>query len=174
MRAQRSHATRRWPSWRGVISAAAVPPRAADFAWWSGLAPAEARAGLAAVASELASESIAGVTYWRARQAPRVAPAALADAYLLPAFDEYLVAYRDRSAVLSPRDARRINAGGGLLAPTVVVGGRVVGTWRRTLGRGVVTIALSLFGKPTPRERAPIVAAAERYGAFLGLETKIV
>ena len=150
------------------------PATAADFAWWSGLAPADARAGLAAVASELASESIAGVTYWRARQAPRVAPAALADAYLLPAFDEYLVAYRDRSAVLSPRDARRINAGGGLLAPTVVVGGRVVGVWRRTLGRGVVTIALSLFGKPTPHEHARIVAASERYGAFLGLETKIV
>ena len=150
------------------------PASAADFAWWSGLAPAEARAGLAGVASELASESIAGVTYWRARQAPRVPPAALADAYLLPAFDEYLVAYRDRTAVLSPRDARRINAGGGLLAPTVVVSGRVVGVWRRTLGRGVVTIALSLFGKPTPRERARIVAAAERYGAFLGLETKLV
>jgi len=150
------------------------PATAADFAWWSGLAPAEARAGLEAVASELASESIAGVSYWRAPQAPRLSAAALADAYLLPAFDEYLVAYRDRTAVLSPRDARRINAGGGLLAPTVVVGGRIVGTWRRTLGRGVVTIGLSLFGKPTVRERARIVAAAERYGAFLGLETKIV
>ncbi|HSY38788.1 MAG TPA: crosslink repair DNA glycosylase YcaQ family protein, partial [Polyangia bacterium] len=82
--------------------------------------------------------------------------------------------YRDRSAVLSAGDARRINAGGGLLAPTVVVGGRVVGTWRRTLGRGVVTIALSLFGKPAPRDRIRIEAAAERYGAFLGLETNIV
>jgi len=150
------------------------PATAADFAWWSGLAPADARAGLGAVTSELTSESIAGVTYWRARNPPRVPPAALAGAYLLPAFDEYLVAYRDRSAVLSPLDARRINAGGGLLAPIVVVAGRVVGTWRRTLGRDVVTIALSLFGKPTPRQRAPIIAAAERYGAFLGLETKLV
>jgi hypothetical protein len=153
------------------------PATAADFAWWSGLAPTDARAGLAAVRSELTSQltsqSIAGVTYWRGRQSPDVPPAALADAYLLPAFDEYLVAYRDRTAVLSPLDARRINAGGGLLAPSVVVGGRVVGTWRRTLGRGVVTIALSLFGKPTPRERARIETAAERYGAFLGLQTKI-
>ena len=150
------------------------PATAADFAWWSGLAPGEARAGLAAVASELTSQTLAGVIYWRARQPPRVSPAALADGYLLPAFDEYLVAYRDRTAVLSARDTRRINAGGGLLAPTIVVGGRVVGTWRRTLGRGVVTIALSLFGTPTARARGRIAAAAERYGAFLGLETKIV
>ena len=48
------------------------PATAADFAWWSGLAPADARAGLGAVASELTSESIAGVTYWRARHAPAV------------------------------------------------------------------------------------------------------
>jgi hypothetical protein len=150
------------------------PATAADFAWWSGLAPADARAGLSAVASELVSDSISGVAYWRARQAPRPSPAALADAYLLPAFDEYLIAYRDRAAVLNPSDARRINAGGGLLAPTVVVSGRVVGVWRRTLGRGVVTIALSLFGNPARVERARIDAAAERYGAFLGLETKIV
>jgi len=149
------------------------PATAADFAWWSGLAPADARAGLGAVTSELTSDPVAGVTYWRGPGAPRVPPAALADAYLLPAFDEYLVAYRDRGAVLNPRDVRRINAGGGLLAPTVVVGGRVVGTWRRTLGRGLVTIALSLFGKPTPGERARIIAAAGRYGAFLGLKTKI-
>jgi hypothetical protein len=150
------------------------PASVADFAWWSGLAPVDARAGLAAVAPELTSETIARVTYWRGRRAPRVSAAALADAYLLPAFDEYLIAYRDRTAVLSAGDARRINAGGGLLAPTIVVGGRVVGTWRRTLGRGLVTIALSLFGKPAPRDRSRIEAAAARYGAFLGLETKVV
>ncbi len=149
------------------------PASVADFAWWSGLAPADARAGLAAAASELTSESIAGATYWRAPEAPRVSPAALADAYLLPAFDEYLVAYRDRSAMLNPRDVRRINAGGGLLAPTVVAGGRVVGTWRRMLGRDVVTIALSLFDKPARPGRERIVAAAERYGAFLGLRIEL-
>ena len=50
----------------------------------------------------------------------------------------------------------------------------MVGTWRRTLGRQVLAIALSLFDQPAPRERARIAAAAERYGAFLGLETEIV
>ena len=98
----------------------------------------------------------------------------LADAVLLPAFDEYLVAYRDRGAVLAARDARRLNAGGGMLSPCVVLGGRVVGTWRRSLGRAGVTIELALFAKPASPDRDRIASAAERYAAFLGLEAKIV
>jgi len=37
-------------------------------------------------------------------------------AHLLPTLDEYTVAYRDRSAVLNPRNALRMNAGGGLIS----------------------------------------------------------
>jgi hypothetical protein len=151
------------------------PATAADFAWWSGLAPAEARSGLADVQSKLSSETVDGVAHWAGARAARIPEAALAGAYLLPAFDEYLVAYRDRRAVLADADVRRINAGGGLLAPTIVVGGRVVGSWRRALGRrGTVTIALAPFGKASARARSPIGEAAERYAAFLGLAPTIV
>jgi Winged helix DNA-binding domain len=152
------------------------PATAADFAWWSGLAPAEARAGLDAVRAHLTSETAAGAVYWYGTRAARLSEAALAEAalaraYLLPAFDEYLIAYRDRAAVLAPEQARRLNAGGGLLAPCIVVGGRVAGTWRRTLDRrGTVTIALAPFAPPDSRTRAAINEAAERYAAFLGLE----
>jgi hypothetical protein len=152
------------------------PATAADFAWWSGLRPVDARAGLAAVEAELASDDVEGTIYWRARDAarsPGPAPAP-AGAFLLPAFDEYLVAYKDRTAMLAARDARRINAGGGMLAPCVVVDGRVVGTWRRSLGRAGVMIELALFAKPATADRARIVEAAERYAAFLGLDAKIV
>jgi len=60
-----------------------------------------------------------------------------------------------------------------MLSPVVVVGGRVAGTWRRTLGRERVTVSLSLFERPGARDQARIAAAAERYGAFLGLETEL-
>ena len=112
--------------------------------------PADARAGLAAVEAELDSELSTAPTYWRDREAARGAGAAVAGAVLLPAFDEYLVAYRDRGAVLDARDAKRVNDGGGMLSPCVVLDGRVVGTWRRTLARAGVTIALALFAKPAP------------------------
>jgi Winged helix DNA-binding domain len=151
------------------------PATAADFAWWSGLAPAEARAGLADVQSKLTSESVGGVVYWAGASAARLPDAAIARAHLLPAFDEYLIAYRDRDAVLAAEHVRRLNAGGGLLAPAIVAGGRVVGTWRRTFERrGTVTIALTPFEKPDPRARAAVAEAAERYAAFLGLDPAIV
>ena len=60
-----------------------------------------------------------------------------------------------------------------MLSPVVVVGGRVVGTWRRTLARKGVTVSLALFETPAAGDRARIAAAAERYGAFLGLEAEI-
>ena len=69
---------------------------------------------------------------------------------------------------------RRLNAGGGVLAPAVVLRGQVVGTWRRTLGRDDVTIALRLFDQPARRDRDLIADAASRYAAFLGLRPSLV
>jgi hypothetical protein len=151
------------------------PATAADFTWWSGLAPAEARAGLEAVQARLASDRIGGAVYWCGARAARLSDAALGRPYLLPGFDEYLVAYKDRGAVLAARDARRINAGGGLLAPCLIAGGEVAGTWRRTFDRrGTVTVKLAPFAAPGARERAAIAEVARQYAAFLGLTPTIV
>lgn len=147
------------------------PATVDDFVWWSGLSVSDARAGLEAIRSTLASDVLDGRTYWRADTAR--ATAAIPDANLLPAFDEYLVAYRNRNLVLNPDHVNRVNAGGGFLNPCVVVGGRVVGIWRRVLQRKVVEIQLRMFQKPTRAEQQAIGAAAQRYGAFLGLEASI-
>jgi hypothetical protein len=149
------------------------PATAADFAWWSGLSPSDARAGLASVSPDSDSEVAGGRTFWHAGEPPATA-AALRTAYLLPPFDEYLVAYRDRSAVLAAKHAWRCNDGGGMLAPCVVLGGRVIGTWRRTIARAAVTIEIDLFEKPARNERELIAVAARRYGAHLGLEAELV
>lgn len=143
------------------------PATAADFAWWSGLTSTDARMGLESIASSLVSEVRDKQTYWRADDAP-AAPSPRA--HLLPAFDEYLIGYRDRADVLDPKDARRVNAGGGMLGPCIVVKGRVVGTWRRVLGRSTVEIETKFFHSPTAAERRAVNLAARRYGAFVGLE----
>lgn len=143
------------------------PATVDDFVWWSGLAPSEAREGLEAVKTSLVGETFEGRTLWRAPRRTVKAPSSSIG--LVPAFDEYLVAYRHRGAILTPEDARRLNAGGGMLAPSVLLDGKVVGLWRRTLRpRDSVCVELDLFRSPPRGTRDAFEQAARRYAAFLG------
>jgi hypothetical protein len=60
-----------------------------------------------------------------------------------------------------------------MLDPCLVERGRVVGTWRRELGRSAVNIELDWFERPTQEQRAAALRAAERYAAFVGLEPNV-
>ena len=144
------------------------PATLRDFVWWSGLATSDARAGLELARPHLAQDTIDDQAYWRPRSihAARRAPPT---AHLLPAFDEYLVGYQDRSAVLDPRHAKRINAGGGMLAPTIVIDGQVVGAWKRTLKKGAVVITPIWFAEPKRSQKRAFTTAALQYGTFLKL-----
>mgnify|MGYP000868716530 FL=1 len=144
------------------------PATVQDFVWWSGLTTADARAALEMAKPHLIQEALDEQAYWLSSSAPS-AHEAPPTAYLLPAFDEYLVGYRDRSAVLEPAYARRTNNGGGILSPTILIAGRVVGVWKRTLKKGSVVITPDWFSAPTAAQEQAFGRAALHYGAFLGL-----
>lgn len=139
-----------------------------DFTWWSSLIVGEAKRALDIVAAELVLEVIDGRTYWHAG----AQPVRSRRAYMLPPFDEYLVAYRHRDGVLAPVHAKHHNAGGGMLHPCIVLAGNVIGIWRRTLSRGPVDIEMHLFGATTSKKK--LLEAARAYGAFLGLDVNVV
>ena len=141
------------------------PATASDFANWSGLTLSDARRGIAAAHPALLSEEVKGQTYWFA-DAPLPPPAPSPTAYLLSIYDEYTIGYRDRSAIVSEEDGARLVAMGNALQNVIVIDGRVVGTWRRTLGKGVVEVELNPFRELTG---AAVKAAAQRLGEFLGL-----
>lgn len=146
------------------------PATAQDFAWWTGLTLREASAGLDAAAALLSRDSCEGRDYWgpgTESGTAKLNPAAL----LLPPFDEFLVAYRDRGASLDPAHAVHLAS---LLSPTIAVRGRIVGTWTRTLGRDAVKVAARLFSAWNESELRAIRSAARRYGAFIGSTTVVV
>jgi len=146
------------------------PATLRDFVWWSGLTTADARAGLETTQPRLVSEVVDGQTYWLSpstSSAKEESPTA----YLLPAYDEYTVAYKDRSAVLPPSSAQRADST--LLNPVVVIDGEVVGTWKRALKKETVVVTPGLFRKLTKAERDAVAAAALRYGEFLGLRAEV-
>ena len=143
------------------------PAQVHDFAWWSGLTVSDARAGLAAVEGDLAHETVDGATYWvsssgRMRTAPRTA-------YLLPLFDEYLIAYKDRSAALDSSRWTRTASRDPFSAP-IVVDGQVVGGWKRIQKTGKVRVALTPFAPLDKRHVAAITGAAQAYTRFVGAE----
>ena len=142
------------------------PATLQDFVWWSGLRTADARAGLEMAKPHLAQEVSDGQTYWFASSMPATKDAS-PTAHLLPAFDEYTVAYKDRSAVLNPLYAKQVNTGNGIFSPTIVVDGQIVGTWKRTLKKSEVVITPSPFARLNKAETRAFATAASRYGEFL-------
>lgn len=146
------------------------PATLQDFGWWSGLTMADARAGLGSVESHFNKEIVDGRVHWFARNEVTSKDVPLT-AHLLPAFDEFLVGYKDRSAVLDSQHVQRYAQPntGGMLSPTIVMNGRVVGTWKRVLKAGSVVIAPTLFTSLSKADKHAVAVATHRYGAFLTL-----
>ena len=148
------------------------PAQVQDFAWWSGLTMADARTGLEMVQRHLASETIDRKTYWSLSAMPPAAASART-VHLLPAYDEYLIAYRDRSAAFDPARRKPVERRDPF-DPVIVVDGQVVGHWTRTLRRETVTITLGLPGRLKSAESRLVNEEARRFGAFLGLDVETV
>lgn len=149
------------------------PATVHDLARWAGITVTDAKLGLAAIQYELQQETIDGQAYWLSQTIP-TATSDVAPVYLLPGFDEFVLGYGDRSAVLDPLFADRICPGGnGIFSPTVVVDGRILGTWRRMLKKNQVTVELMPFATFGPTAEAVLAAAAARYGEFLGMAVAI-
>jgi hypothetical protein len=90
--------------------------------------------------------------------------------HALPGFDEYLLGYPDRAPALAPEFAERIVPGdNGIFLPMLVAHGKVVGTWRRRVASGAVTVTLEPFEPLTATARTGFARAVRRYADFMGL-----
>ncbi|GAA1153130.1 hypothetical protein F4556_001376 [Kitasatospora gansuensis] len=104
------------------------PAGPADFAAWSGLTLTVARRAFAGL------PEVGGGLFALGEPPEEGEPLVR----LLGAYDNFLLGYRDRGLMLDQRYAKRINAGGGVVRPALLVDGRVLGSWRRDGGRVVV------------------------------------
>jgi hypothetical protein len=91
------------------------------------------------------------------------------EVHLLPAFDEYTVAYKDRSAFLNFAITNQWSSRYGILSPTIIVNGQVVGNWKRSFLKDSVALTVDLFTKLSKSNTRAVAAAANRYGTFLGV-----
>ena len=148
------------------------PAGAADLAAWSGLPLRDARTGLGALAAagEVEGVRIGGApAYWL----PGEPSPEDRTVRLVPAFDEYLLGYRGRALALDAAHAHRIQAGGGIVHPAVLLGGRIIGTWRQRRGDGGLIVAVEPFRRLPRSTRAALAAEAADIGRFLGVQARL-
>ncbi|MDQ3678428.1 MAG: winged helix DNA-binding domain-containing protein [Actinomycetota bacterium] len=148
--------------------AAHGPASAEDCAAWSGAGLRRARRGFELISGELCEVEVAGRPAWLLASAASSRSAVGPRVSLLAHFDPYLLGYRSRDLLLDPRHAKRIQTGGGFVAPAVLVDGRVAGTWRLRSSRASLTISVEPFAPFAPEVRAEVQREAADVARFLG------
>ncbi|MDB5022454.1 MAG: winged helix DNA-binding protein [Mucilaginibacter sp.] len=145
------------------------PATLQDFAWWSGLSVTDSKAGLEMLKHKLVNEISGGNTYWFAQQVS--APKSNSPiAFLLPNYDEYIVSYKDRSAAIASTDINKTDPRGTIFNHTILINGRIAGTWKRSFRKDTVFLEIAPFAPLSKANHAAILAAAKRYTKFLGLK----
>ncbi len=147
------------------------PATLKDFAWWLGLPMEEARIGLEEIQSQLIQEGSEERIYWHTSDKNSYNSYAQ-EIFLLPAADEYLLGYQDRSPIMDARHARLLSQGNGL-NPFIIKDGKVVGTWQRTIGKKEVMVQIKASSEIDEPDLEALERAAMKYGEFLGLKVNI-
>jgi hypothetical protein len=140
------------------------PATLKDYAWWSGLTMGDARKGLEIIRTNLTTEIVDEVEYWMNPSTSKIVTPSQT-VFLLPAFDEYAVAYRDRSTTHNPIHV--INNGYGILSPLVIIDGKISGTWKRQEKKDKVEIQITPFMSFRKKNISEINNAAGAFGDFL-------
>ncbi|MBN2636791.1 MAG: AlkZ family DNA glycosylase [Prolixibacteraceae bacterium] len=141
------------------------PATLRDFVWWSGLPVKDARKAMDMIGNDFTAEKIEEVTYLIPNSLPVFSENA-DSVFLLPAFDEYLIAYTDRKAVVE--NNKMVVSKNGIFWPIIVVNGQVVGLWKRTIKKDKVTVTIDPFMPLKKRQINLIEQEVSKLGDFLG------
>ena len=145
------------------------PAQLKDFSWWSGLSMKEARHALDLVKSQLNDATVNEKTYWfygKVTEHSSKMPIAL----MLSIYDEYTIAYKDRSDLSEgrPGDIERMISMGNALTSVLILNGKLAGTWKKKSNKNKIEVDLQLFRKLSKTEQDALDSEVTRYRKFIG------
>lgn len=149
------------------------PAALQDFVWWSGLSAADARTGLESVKSRLTSEKLEGKEYWF-DDSVKFNLQDNENAFLLPAFDEFIISYKDRSVSLEDIHFSSAVSRNGTFKPIIVKNGKVIGLWQRRVKKDKVLIKFNYFKSSLKLSDKVVNKAVKAFGNFLNLGAEII
>ncbi len=152
------------------------PATLTDFSHWAGIPMQEVRPLRALLEDELAE--IPGDTKNCLLLREDVAvlnssPAAKASIRLLPNFDSYLLAHRDKDHLVSAKHYKRVYRKQGWISPVVLIDGAVAGVWSHKLHGRRLLVEIEPFAKISRTERAGIEREAERLALYFESDLEV-
>jgi hypothetical protein len=148
------------------------PATLQDFVWWSGLSIGESKRALEIIKSGFVSETVGDQIYWFTA-VPEASIRSKDSVYLLPAYDEFVISYRDRTASLIFEDHNKAVSNNGIFRPIIVENGIVTGIWKRRIKNDKVMIETEFFRPPGKTMRSRILKPLASYGHFLHKKVEI-
>lgn len=119
------------------------PATLKDFSWWSGLSITDSRKAIEHIKEQLETFTLdKTVFYVFPSKSVEIEAKAI---HLLPAFDEYMVSYADRTAALSTEFTKQAITSNGIFSPIIVHQGKVIGLWKRKIKPKYIEIELMPF-----------------------------
>ncbi|GAB4040525.1 winged helix DNA-binding domain-containing protein [Spirosoma jeollabukense] len=147
------------------------PATVKDFSTWSGLTISDVKKGIGLVKSHFLQEVLDNETYY-------FPPANVVNTdgpltRLLPIYDEYIMGYKDRRAILACKDSDRI-ASNFVFDQTIVIDGQLMGTWRRVINAKNIDLELTLFKKLSEPEQTALTDSINHFSRFMNLPVAVV
>ena len=148
------------------------PATVRDFATWSGLTIKECLRAIEMQRSNLEKLVFENNDHYflpAQKQAKKTMPGI----QLLPIYDEYIMGYKDRSAILEFKNTS---------APAhpfyfdcmIIDKGQIIGTWKRTIGQKQVELYYHLFTPFTQKQEKAFNNSIKRFGRFNELQVVFI
>jgi hypothetical protein len=142
-----------------------------DFVWWSGLTVADVKKGIEM--ADLSSEIVENQKYYFSKET-QVPKQIKKYAFLLPNYDEYTIAYKERSLYTIPGEHKSLDTRGNIIFNNaIIIDGKVAGTWKKTLKAKEVLIEYIKFYKYSQEEKNLFDDAINRYAEYLKLKPAV-
>lgn len=142
-----------------------APATLQDFTWWSGLSLTEARSGLEMIRKDFIAEKIDGQEYWFSNNFKGL-EVDKNITHLLPAFDEYVVSYKDRKDIFAHGHYAKVINNFGTFQPTAMVNGQVVGMWKRVVKAKKTVAEVELFKRLDKAAKSALADEMEKFEKY--------
>lgn len=152
------------------------PATLTDFSHWSGMPAGEVRPLRGLLGDELAEIAVDQKNCLLLREDLAVLGQARSGrncVRLLPHFDPYLLAHRDKDHLVEARHYKRVYRNQGWISPVVLVDGSVAGVWSYQRQGKKLQVTVEPFSKPSRELHAAIAQEAESLAGFFGCDLRL-